>query len=240
MSGFSPLPRVLCFDVFGTVVDWRGSIIAEVASLAAAHHLNVDAEALADAWRRGYPKAMDRVRKGELPWTLIDHLHRMILDELLPEFGLASLSETDLRHLNMVWHRLHPWPDSVAGLERLKRRFILSTLSNGNVSLLVDLAKFAELPFDVILSAELFHAYKPDAEVYLGAARMLDVAPHEVMLVAAHKSDLAAAQDCGLKTALVQRPLEYGQGRHPSPGADARFDLNVDSFIDLADQLNAR
>jgi 2-haloacid dehalogenase len=240
MSVSSIVPRVLCFDVFGTVVDWRSSIIAEVASLAAAHQLEVDAEALADAWRQGYPKAMDRVRKGELPWTLIDHLHRMILDEMLVEFGLTGLSETDLKHLNLVWHRLHPWPDSVAGLERLKRRFILSTLSNGNVSLLVDLAKFAELPFDVILSAELFHAYKPDAEVYLGAARMLDVAPHEVMLVAAHKSDLAAAQGCGLKTALVERPLEYGHGKHPSPGPDARFDINVTSFLELADQLGAR
>jgi 2-haloacid dehalogenase len=240
MSSLSPLPRVLCFDVFGTVVDWRSSIIAEVASLAAAHHLQVDAEALTDAWRRGYPKAMDRVRKGELPWTLIDRLHRMILDELLAEFGLDKLSETDLKHLNFVWHRLHPWPDSVAGLERLKRRFILSTLSNGNVSLLVDLAKFAELPFDVILSAELFHAYKPDALVYLGAAQMLDVAPPEVMLVAAHKSDLAAAQNAGLMTALVERPLEYGAGKHPSPGPDPRFDINVASFIELADQLGAR
>ncbi len=239
MAERATLPRVLCFDVFGTVVDWRASIIAELSSLAAAHHLDVDAEAITDAWRAGYPKAMNRVRQGELPWTRIDELHRMILDGLLEEFKLTGLSETDLKHLNFVWHRLHPWPDTVAGLERLKRRYILATLSNGNVSLLTDLAKFAGLPFDVILSAELFHAYKPDAAVYLGAAKMLDVSPEDTMLVAAHKSDLAAAQAAGLKTALVQRPLEYGPGRHPSPGPDQRFDINALDFLDLADQLKA-
>jgi 2-haloacid dehalogenase len=231
--------RVLCFDVFGTVVDWRGSIIAEVASLAAAHHLEVDAEAVADAWRRGYPKAMDRVRKGELPWTRIDQLHRLILDDLLGEFGLSELSETDRQHLNLVWHRLHPWADTVAGLLRLKKSYVLATLSNGNVSLLVDLARFGALPFDMILSAELFHAYKPDAEVYLGAARLLDVRPEETMLVAAHKSDLDAAHASGFRTALILRELEYGKGRHPEPGPEQRFDINAADFLDLADQLGA-
>ena len=231
--------KVLCFDVFGTVVDWRGSIIAEVASLAAAHHLQVDAEGFADAWRRGYPKAMDRVRRGDLPWTRIDQLHRLILDDLLIEFGLQSLTETDLAHLNFVWHRLHPWADSVAGLARLKRKFILATLSNGNLSLLVDLARFGALPFDAILSAELFHAYKPDALVYQGAARLLDVSTEETMLVAAHKSDLDAAAATGCRTALIQRDLEYGAGRHPSPGPEARFDVNAANFLDLADQLGA-
>jgi 2-haloacid dehalogenase len=230
-------PKVLCFDVFGTVVDWRGSLISEVSSLAAARHIDLDAEDFADAWRRGYPKAMDRVRKGELPWTLIDALHRLILDTLVDEFGLSALTETELSHLNFAWHRLHPWPDSVAGLARLKSRYILATLSNGNVSLLVDLAKFGRLPFDVILSAELFHAYKPDAAVYLGAAKMLDVSVEQTLLVAAHKSDLAAARALGLQTALVQRPLEYGAGKHPELGADPAFDYNVDDFLELATAL---
>ena len=231
--------RVLYFDVFGTVVDWRASIIAEVASLAAAHHLEVNAEAVADAWRRGYPKAMDRVRRGDLPWTRIDQLHRLILDQLLTEFGLESLSETDLAHLNFAWHRLHPWADSAVGLARLRTKYLVATLSNGNVSLLVDLARFAGLSFDAILSAELFHAYKPDAAVYQGAARLMDVTPEQSMLVAAHKSDLDAAAATGFRTALVQRELEYGIGRHPELGPEQRFDLNAANFIDLAAQLGA-
>ncbi len=232
--------RALCFDVFGTVVDWRGSLIREFRALAAAKGIRIDAAALADAWRTGYAPAMDRVRKGALPWLHIDALHRMILDELLPRFDLASvLTEAEKIELNRAWHRLRPWPDSRGGLRRLKKAFTIATLSNGNVSLLNDMAKNAGLPWDLVLSAELFQHYKPDPETYLGAARLIGIAPGELLMVAAHKSDLRAAAACGVRTALVQRPLEYGAGRHPDPGPDPAFDLNVRDFLDLAEKLGA-
>lgn len=232
-------PRLICFDVFGTVVDWRGSLVRELEKFSEKRGLGFDVNAFADGWRSGYPKAMDEVRRGILPWTRIDDLHRMILDRLITQFGLEAISEKDRRHLNLVWHRLHPWPDSVEGLTRLKRKFTIVPLSNGNMSLLTDLAKFGGLPFDAILSAELFHAYKPDAAVYDGAARMMDVAPVDAMLVAAHKSDLAAAKARGFMTAFVNRPLEYGAGRHPDPGGDSAFDFNVGDFNELATALGA-
>ena len=151
---------------------------------------------LADSWRKGYLPAMDRVRRGELPWTKIDDLHRMILDDLLRDAGITSVSDADVDHLNRAWHRLDPWPDSVAGLTRLKERFVITTLSNGNVSLLTNMAKRAGLPWDCVISAELFHHYKPDLEAYLGCADLLDVAPDELMLVAAHPGDLRAGPRC--------------------------------------------
>ena len=186
--------RALAFDVFGTVVDWRGSIIREGELLSATKGLQVDWPAFADAWRAGYAPAMDRTRAAGAEWLSLDVLHRQILDSLLPRFGLSHLSEAELAHLNRAWHRLSPWPDTVGGLNRLRSRYIISTLSNGNVSLLVDMAKNAGLPWDCVLSAELAHKYKPDPEAYLTAARLLDVAPNELMLVAAHPSDLRAAQ----------------------------------------------
>jgi 2-haloacid dehalogenase len=232
------LPAALLFDVFGTVVDWRGSIAREVRRLAARKGARErrDWGEFADAWRRGYVPAMHRVRTGELPWQSIDALHRMILDRILPEFGVR-LIERERRELNLVWHRLSPWPDSVAGLTRLKRRHIIGTLSNGNVRLLVDMAKHARLPWDCVLSAELFRHYKPDAEVYLGAAALLGLAPREVMLVAAHKDDLAAARRCGLRTAFVRRPRERGPKSTPDLADDRRCNFNADDFIDLARQL---
>jgi len=181
---------------------------------------------------------MDRVRRGELPWLKLDALHRMILDELLVRFGLR-LSEREKRDLNNAWHRLRPWPDARPGLARLKRRHCIGTLSNGNVGLLVDMARHAELPWDCILSAELFQRYKPDPEVYRGAAELLGLAPREVMLVAAHKDDLAAARRCGLKTAFVRRPLEHGPGRELDLTNDPRSSVNADDFIDLARKLGA-
>lgn len=232
-------PRLLCFDVFGTVVDWRGSIIAELRAFSESSGIALDPEAIADGWRSGYPKAMNDVREGRLPWTRIDDLHRMILDRLLSSLGLEAISEKDRRHLNFAWHRLKPWPDSVEGLQRLKAKFTIVPLSNGNMSLLTELAKFGGLPWDAVLSAELFHAYKPDAAVYDGAARMMDVAPVDTMLVAAHKSDLEAAKARGFMTAFVDRPLEYGAGRHPDPGGDPAFDYNVGSFVELAEALGA-
>jgi 2-haloacid dehalogenase len=232
--------RALVFDVFGTVVDWRSAIVRDGRALTAAKGLAVDWEAFADAWRAGYQPAMQRVRGGEVGWTTIDRLHREILDALLPRFGLSGLDERERDALNRVWHRLDPWPDAVAGLARLKRSFTIATLSNGNVSLLVDMAKRAGLPWDTVLSAELFGHYKPDREVYLGAARVLDVASAELLMVAAHPSDLAAAARAGLRTAYVPRPLEYGPGRglREAPG-DQTLDVVAADFGVLADRLGA-
>lgn len=230
----------LAFDVFGTVVDWRGSIIREGRRLGRERGLRVDWAAFADAWRAGYRPAMARVRSGELPWTTIDALHRMILDELLRQFGINGLSEADKDHLNRAWHRLRPWPDARRGLTRLKRAFTLATLSNGNVALLVNMAKHARLPWDCVLSAELFRHYKPDPEAYLGAAHLLGLAPRQVMLVAAHKDDLFAAKACGLRTAFVRRPLEYGPQARLELKPQRAFDFNADDFLDLADQLLPR
>ena len=227
-------PKVIAFDIFGTVVDWHGSISAEVQKL----NLPVDANAFATAWRKGYQPAMARVRSGELPWTEIDALHRMILDDILNDFAIASLKESEKQDLNLVWHRLNPWPDTVRGLTQLKSQFTIVTLSNGNLSLLAHMAKHGSLPWDLILSAEVFKHYKPDPETYLGVAEIFDLQPHEVMLAAAHKDDLLAAHHCGLQTAFIERPFEYGRDH-------IRQDLHHESFtnyhakdiLDLAVQL---
>ena len=232
-------PKALAFDVFGTVVDWRSSIIRELEDFGRAHDVDADWSAMADGWRAGYAPAMNRVRGGELPWTRIDDLHRMILDELLAAAGIAPIAEDDVDHLNRAWHRLDPWPDSVAGLTRLKERFVITTLSNGNVSLLTNMAKRAGLPWDCVISAELFGHYKPDPQAYLGCADLLGVQPEELMLVAAHPSDLRAARDAGLGTAFVARPLEYGPNQRPHRMDDGEFDFTATDFLDLADQLGA-
>jgi 2-haloacid dehalogenase len=226
--------RAISFDVFGTVVDWYGSVAAEVARLG----LPVDGGEFALAWRAGYAPAMHEVRTGALPWTDIDGLHRRILDRLLAERGIV-LPEATVADLNRVWHRLAPWPDSVAGLTRLKRRFTITTLSNGNVALLVNMAKNAGLPWDTVFSAELFNHYKPDPEVYLGAARLLGLAPEELMLAAAHPSDLRAAAACGLRTAYVPRPLERGPGGAMEAWTEGEFDLVAADFIELAARMGA-
>ena len=229
--------KALVFDVFGTVVDWRGSIIREGQALGRRKKLKVDWPAFADAWRAGYRPAMARVRSGELPWTRIDALHRMILDDLLKRFPLGRLSEEEIDHLNRVWHRLKPWPDARAGLATLKRKHVIATLSNGNVALLTNMAKYARLPWDCILSAEVVRHYKPDPETYLGAADLLGVNPHELMMVAAHKDDLHAARACGLKTAFVPRPREYGAQAKPDVAREPAFDVHARDFNDLARQL---
>jgi 2-haloacid dehalogenase len=231
--------RALTFDVFGTVVDWRSSIIREGELLTQAKGLRVDWAKFADAWRGGYRPAMERVRKGELPWTNIDGLHRLILDDLLKEFQIHGLSEEEIDHLNRAWHRLMPWPDSVPGLNRLRGRYVVATLSNGNLSLLVDMAKNVGLPWDCVLSAELFGHYKPDREVYENAARLLGLAPAQVMMVAAHKSDLQAAKRVGFKTAWVPRPLEHGPGRVVDTTPDPSFNVTATDFLDLAAKLDA-
>lgn len=231
--------RALVFDVFGTVVDWRGSIIREGRKFGKRRNLKVNWNRFADAWRAGYRPAMDRVRKGELPWMNLDLLHRLILDDLLVKFRIEGLSEQDKDHLNRAWHRLKPWPDAVRGLKRLKKKFVIGTLSNGNVALLTNLAKHAGLPWDCILSAELFSHYKPDPQTYQGAARLLGLAPGEGMLVAAHKDDLRAAQREGLRAAFVARPKEFGPKADPDLSREAAFDYSAGDFLDLAAQLGA-
>ena len=226
--------RALVFDVFGTVVDWRSSVAAEVRALG----WPVDPPAFADAWRAGYAPAMQAVREGRLPWMNIDGLHRRILDGLLAERGLAP-PEAEVAELNLVWHRLAPWPDSVTGLQRLKARYPVCTLSNGNLRLLLDMARHAGLPWDTLFSAELFGHYKPDPEVYLGAARLLDLPPAQVLMVAAHPSDLRAAAACGLKTAYVPRPLERGPGGWMEPWTPGEFDVVAPDFSALAAALGA-
>ena len=229
--------EALTFDVFGTVVDWRTSIIREGQILGAEKGFELDWAAFADAWRRGYGPSMNRVRTGELPWLKIDQLHRLILDDLLVEFAFPEMTEEEIDDLNRVWHRLIPWPDTVLGLHRLKANYTLATLSNGNVSLLTNMAKNAGLPWDVVLSAELSGHYKTDPEVYIKAADLLGL-PHErVMMVAAHKGDLRAAAALGFKTAWVPRPLEYGPGRTVDTTPDPQFDVNATDFLDLAAQI---
>jgi 2-haloacid dehalogenase len=231
--------KALVFDTFGTVVDWRSSVAHEVAALARQKHVALDAAKFADAWRAGYGPSMNRVRSGELPWTKLDALHRMTLDKILPEFKLTGLSEDEKDALNHAWHRLTPWPDAVAGLTRLKKKYIIAPLSNGNISLMTDLARHAHLPWDVILGAELARHYKPDREVYQSAADILDLQPPEVMMVAAHLGDLRAAKLVGLRTAFVTRPKEFGPEGKPDLKADASVELSATDFNDLATQLGA-
>lgn len=225
--------RVLAFDVFGTIVDWHQSIAREVRAMS----LDVDPDKFALAWRAGYQPAMQRVASGELGWTLIDDLHRMILDDILKQFSVTHLSEYQKRHLNKVWHRLDAWPDSVAGLSRLKSRYTICTLSNGNIGLLTDMAKRAGLPWDCILSAEVFRKYKPDPATYLGVARVFDLAPDQVMLVAAHQGDLDHARAVGLKTAYIERPYEFGPSQRKDISASPQNTFHAENIIGLANIL---
>jgi 2-haloacid dehalogenase len=224
----------LLFDVFGTVVDWRTSLIEEMTRFGAERRLNADWGAFADDWRNLYQPAMEEVRSGRRPWTILDVLHRESLDKLAPKYGLAGLGEAELTHINTVWHRLKPWPDAVAGLSRLKSRYIIGTLSNGNVGLLTRMAKHAALPWDVILGAETARAYKPLPQAYLASAELLNLRPAQLMLVAAHNGDLAAAAACGLRTAFVVRPTEYGPHQKRDFKADREWDVVADSFVSLA------
>ena len=231
--------RALSFDIFGTVVDWYGSIAREVQRIG----LPVPGGdggggAFALAWRAGYGPSMQEVRDGRLPWTNLDGLHRRTLNTLLKQHGI-TLAEQQAADLNRIWHRLDAWPDSVPGLTRLKRRYTITSLSNGHVALLVALAKHAGLPWDTVLSAELFGHYKPDPEVYLGAARLLGLEPEALMLVAAHPADLRGAKAAGLRTALVHRPLERGPGGAMEPWAEGEFDLVADDIEALASKLGA-
>lgn len=228
--------KVIAFDVFGTVVDWHGTIARHVDAL----QLGVDGSEFAIAWRAGYAPAMDKVRSGKLGWTRVDDLHRMILDEIVERFGL-TLDDNARAQLNLIWHRLDPWADSAAGLWRLKSAFTICTLSNGNLGLLTDMAKHAGLPWDCVLSAEVFRHYKPDPQTYLGACDVFAVQPEQMLMAAAHKDDLRAAKACGCRTAYIERPFEFGTSpealRRKDLSVDADFDYHARDLDDLATQL---
>src|SRR5688500_11173147 len=231
-------PKALVFDVFGTCVDWRTSIARE--GMEVGRKLGatgVDWLAFADAWRAQYQPQMETVRSGQRPWTTLDVLHREALDRVLPAFELGEMSEADRDALTRAWHRLDPWPDVVEGLIRLKSRYVIAPNSNGNIALLVNMAKRAGLPWDTILGAEIARAYKPRPEVYLVCAEALALAPSAVMMVAAHNGDLVAAAACGLQTAFVPRPTEHGPGQTSDLVPEREFDVVATDFIDLADQL---
>jgi 2-haloacid dehalogenase len=233
--------KACVFDTFGTVVDWRNSIIAEATAWGKAKGLNINWTEFTDRWRLGYRPAMDKVRKGQIPWTRLDDLHRMILDDLLEQYKIKGLSEEEKTNWSHVWRRLKPWPDSVPGLTRLKKRFISSPMSNGNIALMTNLAKFGGLPWDVILGSDIVQHYKPDREMYMSAPFYLDLKPEEVMMCAAHAADLRAARGFGLRTGFIYRPHEYGGGPVgvPDKANPGDFDVVSTSIVDLAQQLGA-
>lgn len=235
-----PEVKALTFDIFGTVVDWRGSIIREGRKVWADKGVEVDWEAFAGSWRGGYEPAMQRVRSGELPWMNIDALHQLILDGLLEQYQISGLSEEEKDQLNRVWHRLDPWPDVADGLKRMRRRAIVAALSNGNVALLVNMARHGGLCWDCVLSAELAKHYKPDPEVYQTAAALLGLEPHQVMMVAAHNGDLKGAQAVGFRTAFVHRPFEYGSNQTSDLVPDPSVDVAAEDFNELADLLGCK
>lgn len=230
--------KALVFDVFGTVVDWRSSLIADFTQWGAQRGIKGDWAGLVDAWRAAYMPSMDEVRMHpERGYLALDTLHRQSLEKLVKQFAITGLNDDDLAYMTLGWHRLKPWADSVGGLTRLKTKFVIGTLSNGNVALLTNMAKQAGLPWDLVLSAELFAHYKPDREVYLGAARLLGLPPEQVMMVAAHNNDLKAAQDLGLKTAFVPRPTEHGPLQKKDFKPDGNWDVVATDFNDLAARL---
>ncbi|WP_317995881.1 haloacid dehalogenase type II [Vulcanimicrobium alpinum] len=230
----------ILFDTFGTLVDWRTSLIADLSRFGGERGIAVDWAAFVDAWRGAYAPSMDRVRRRDEPWKTLDALHRDSFDDLARKFGFnASLDENDRGWCVDRWHRLRPWPDTVAGLARLRVRWIVGTLSNGNVRLLADLARSAALPMDVLFSAELFRHYKRDSEVYLGAIELLATTPDRVMLCAAHNDDLAAAKSHGMRTAFVARPTEYGPNQSTDLTAGDRVDIAVRDLRELADRMDA-
>jgi 2-haloacid dehalogenase len=233
MAGKSEV-QALLFDVFGTVVDWRSSIIEDLTRFGAEKKLSADWAAFTDDWRGLYQPAMEQVRSGQRAWTILDVLHRESLEALLTKYKIAGLSEAEKSHMNRAWHRLRPWPDVVEGLRRLKTRYIIGTLSNGNVGLLTRLARHAGLPWDVVLGAETARAYKPLPDAYLASAALLNLEPNQVMLVAAHNGDLAAAAATGLRTAFVARPTEYGPRQRIDFKADGDWDVIADSFAGVA------
>lgn len=233
--------KVLLFDVFGTVVDWRSGVAREAAPFLIRHGAGqVSPEAFADAWRRGYQPAMEEVRSGKRPFTRLDLLHRENLERLLPQFGIerANVPAPELDELNLAWHRLDPWPDALPGLTRLKTRYIIAPLSNGNIILMTDISKRAGIPWDAILGAEVVQAYKPTPEAYLRTVDLLMMRPEQICLVAAHNSDLAAARTCGLRTGFIPRPFEHGPGQKTDLHPAQDWDVIASDFVALADELS--
>lgn len=235
--GDTGAPRALLFDVFGTVVDWRGAIVDELRAMGTARQVTADWEKIADAWRRRYQPILDRVNDGRRPWADLDELHRDTLDETLAEHGVGAFDAADRERLVGAWHRLRAWPDARAGLALLRRNHILATLSNGHVALLIDLARHNGLEFDTILSAELAGRYKPDPATYLRAVALLGLTPPDVTMVAGVRGDLRAARECGLGTAYVHRPLEHGAGRASPPPRAGATDIRAEDLVDLAGRL---
>jgi len=233
--------KACVFDIFGTVVDWRSSVIAEATTWGNVKGFDINWVEFTDRWRLGYRPAMDKVRNGEIPWTNLDDLNRMILEDLLKQYKIEGLSEEEKADWAHVWRRLKPWPDSIEGLTRLKKILIVAPMSNGNVALMTNLAKFAGLPWDLILGSDLVQHYKPDREMYLSAPFYLDLKPDEVMMCAAHVSDLRAARSCGLRTGFIYRPSEYGGGSVgvPDRAKPGDFDVVSASIVDLAQQMGA-
>ena len=230
--------KALTFDVFGTVVDWRSSIAREGEVFAKLHNIKgIDWVKFAESWRAGYTPSMNRVRNGEIPWANIDELHKSILNKLILKYGIEGISYEDKNDFNRAWHRLSPWPDVLGGLKRLHSKFVIATLSNGNVALLTNMAKNAGLPWDYILSAELSKHYKPDPEVYKNAVGLLGLHPYQVMMVAAHNFDLEAAKKIGMKTAYVHRPLEFGPDKDLVQISIEDFDFIAKDFENLAEIL---
>lgn len=229
--------KVIVFDTFGTVVDWRGSIIRDLTAWGDGEGIKADWAKIADAWRGEYEPEMDRVRSGEIPWTKLDDLHAHALVGVLKRFNIGGLSEAEFQHINFVWHRLDGWSDAVSGLTRLKTKFVIGPLSNGNVALLVNIAKHAGLPWDHIFSCELFRHYKPHSDTYLGVARMMNLAPSQVMMCAAHNNDLAAARKAGLATGFIPRLTEFGPGQTTDLGPTENWDIIAADLNDLATQL---
>jgi 2-haloacid dehalogenase len=232
----SNIKAIVC-DTFGTVMNWRASIIADFRAFGQRRAIDINWEAFVDEWKTAYRPGMDAVRRGKWPWTRVDGIYRLQLDELLPKYGINRLSEDEKVHLNRVWHRLEPWPDAVVGLTRLKQQYVISPLSNSDFDCLVNMAKHAGLPWDVILCAEIFRHYKPDPEVYRGAIALLDLKPQEVMLVAAHNYDLRAARSHGMRTGFILRPTEYGPHQTTDLQAEEEWDVIVTDFGALAAAL---
>jgi 2-haloacid dehalogenase len=238
MLGEAPIlgPRALFFDVFGTLVDWRSSVAREAEKILGNLGYSLDWTAFADAWRGQYQRGMEAVRSGKIPFSKLDVLHRHNLERILPRFGLQNLSDEVLHDLNLSWHRLEAWPDVPAALKRLKAKFLLAPCSNGNISLMVDLARRNDLPWDAILGAEIAGDYKPKPRVYLAACEAFDLPVGECMMVAAHSKDLDAAAKCGLRTAHTARVNEYGPNTG-EPAPTVKVDYAAKSLAELADKL---
>lgn len=229
--------KAIVFDTFGTLVDWRGSLVTQLSAFGRERGLDADWTVLVDAWRSAYQPSLDAVRRRAVPWTVLDELHRASLIALLPDFGLSSLSDQEIVFLVAGWHRLNPWPDVVPGLQRLRQRYIIGPLSNGNLSLMVNLAKSARLPWDVVFGSDLFRHYKPDPETYLGVCDLLRLKPDQVMLAAAHNYDLKAAQALGLLTAFIPRPREYGPHQTTDLQPEGNWNIVASDIEDLAVQI---